>query len=64
MVERFEKVVTATETKPKLFIEVQRPAVKLVEIKPPQPRQVDDDWFELLDVGEKVSGILLLPQPG
>ncbi|XP_074539406.1 uncharacterized protein LOC141800641 isoform X1 [Halichoeres trimaculatus] len=55
VVERFVDVVTATETKPRLYVEDLRPAVQLVEIKPPQPRQVDDDWFVLLDVAEKAS---------
>lgn len=51
-------VVAATVTKPKFIMEDMRPPVKLVEVKPPQPRQVDDDWFVLLDVAAKKSGIL------
>lgn len=31
--------------------------LKMVAIKPPGQRQVDDDWFELLDVAPKASGI-------
>lgn len=31
--------------------------LKMVEIKPPGQRQVDDDWFVLLDVAPKASGI-------
>ncbi|XP_042345169.1 uncharacterized protein LOC121945189 isoform X2 [Plectropomus leopardus] len=54
VVERIVNVVAATEPKPKLMMEDVRPPVKLVEIKPPQPRQVDDDWFVLLDVAAKV----------
>lgn len=52
-------VVAATEPKPKFIMEDVRPPVKLVEIKPPHPRQVDDDWFMLLDVAAKAPGILL-----
>ncbi|XP_035528044.1 uncharacterized protein LOC118335725 [Morone saxatilis] len=51
--ERIVHVVAATEPKPKFIMEDVRPPVKLVEIKPPQPRQVDDDWFVLLDVAAK-----------
>ncbi|XP_041648442.1 uncharacterized protein LOC121513033 isoform X2 [Cheilinus undulatus] len=49
-VERFVDVVT-----PKFSMEEVKPAVKLVEIEPVQPRQLDDDWFVLLDVAEKTS---------
>lgn len=31
--------------------------LKMVAIKPPRQRQVDDDWFVLLDVAPKASGI-------
>jgi len=34
--------------------------VKLSEVKPSHPRQVDGDWFVLLDAAAKVPGILLL----
>ncbi|XP_044063520.1 uncharacterized protein LOC122881404 isoform X14 [Siniperca chuatsi] len=47
--------VAATEPKPKFILEDVRPPVKSVEIKPPHPRQVDDDWFVLLDVAEKAQ---------
>ncbi|KAI3360936.1 hypothetical protein L3Q82_013144, partial [Scortum barcoo] len=50
---RIVDVVAPTEPKPKFIMEDLRPPVKLVEIKPPQPRQVDDDWFVLLDVAAK-----------
>lgn len=43
---------------PKLIMEDARPPVKLVELKPPQPRQVDDDWFVLRDVAATSPGIL------
>lgn len=59
VVKRVVDVVAATEPKPKFIMEDVRPPVKLVEIKPPQPRQVDDDWFALLDVEAKAPGILL-----
>lgn len=58
VVRRIVDVMPATKPKP-VIIEDVRPSVKLVEIKPPQPRQVDDDWFVLLDVAAKVPGILL-----
>ncbi|KAE8288678.1 Protein 4.1 [Larimichthys crocea] len=54
-VKRIVDVVAATVTKPKFIMEDMRPPVKLVEVKPPQPRQVDDDWFVLLDVAVKKS---------
>ncbi|KAG8010144.1 Protein 4.1 [Nibea albiflora] len=54
-VKRIADVVAATETKPKFIMEDMRPPVKSVEIKPPQPRQVDDDWFVLLDVAAEKS---------
>nr|XP_057940697.1 uncharacterized protein LOC131137133 isoform X3 [Doryrhamphus excisus] len=44
---------------PKYTIEDTRPPVKFVEIKPPQPREVDDDWFALLDAAEKAP----VPEP-
>nr|XP_033496144.1 uncharacterized protein LOC117265653 isoform X2 [Epinephelus lanceolatus] len=53
VVRRIVDVMPATKPKP-VIIEDMRPSVKLVEIKPPQPRQVDDDWFVLLDVAAKV----------
>lgn len=31
--------------------------LKMVAIRPPHQRQVDDDWFVLLDVAPKSSGI-------
>nr|XP_029133798.1 uncharacterized protein LOC109986625 isoform X5 [Labrus bergylta] len=55
VVERFVDVVAAAEQKPKLFMEDVKHAVKFVEIEAPQPRQVDDDWFVLLDVAERTS---------
>lgn len=42
---------------PKLIVEDESPPVKMVAIKPPRPQQVDDDWFVLLDVAPKSSGI-------
>lgn len=59
VLERVVDVVAATEPKPKFIMEDVRPPVKLVEIEPPHPRQVDDDWFVLLDVAAKEPGILL-----
>ncbi|XP_034553554.1 titin-like [Notolabrus celidotus] len=55
VVERFVEVVAATEPKPKLYMEEERPAVKMVEIEPQRQRLVDDDWFVLLDVAEKAT---------
>lgn len=43
---------------PKLIMEDARPPVKVADIKPPQPRQVDDDWFVLLDAAARSPGIL------
>ncbi|XP_027142929.1 titin isoform X3 [Larimichthys crocea] len=54
-VKRIVDVVAATVTKPKFIMEDMKPPVKLAEVKPPQPRQVDDDWFVLLDVAVKKS---------
>ncbi len=59
MADRIVDVVTVTEPKPKFIMQDMRPPVKLVETEPPRPRQVDDDWFVLLDVAAKESGILL-----
>ncbi|XP_036930189.1 uncharacterized protein LOC119006009 isoform X12 [Acanthopagrus latus] len=56
VVERVVDVVAAKTVpvpKPAFIMEDLRPTVKLVETKPPQPRQVDDDWFVLLDVATK-----------
>ncbi|MEQ2157295.1 hypothetical protein GOODEAATRI_000378 [Goodea atripinnis] len=45
------------EPKPKSIVEgLRAPAVTLANL--PQPRHVDDDWFELLDVAVKVSDFL------
>ncbi|CAJ1061675.1 titin-like [Xyrichtys novacula] len=52
-VERFVDVVAAAEPKSKPYMEDFRPAVRLTEVEPPKPRQVDDDWFVLLRVAEK-----------
>lgn len=52
--------VTPIERKQKILMEDVRPPVKFVEIKPPQPREVDDDWFVLLDVAAKEPGILTI----
>lgn len=59
VVERFVDIVAPTKPKPKFIVEDVKPAVTL-EIKPPQSPVVDDDWFVLLDVAEKLPGILLL----
>lgn len=62
VVERVVDVVAAKTVpvpKPAFIMEDLRPTVKLVETKPPQPRQVDDDWFVLLDVATKAPGIQL-----
>lgn len=59
VVERIVGVVAATEPKPKFILEDMRPPMKLVEITPPHPRQVDDDWLGLLNVAVKAPGILL-----
>ncbi|CAK6960487.1 uncharacterized protein LOC128367095 [Scomber scombrus] len=45
--------VAPIEPKQKIIMKELRPPVKFVEIKPPQPREVDDDWFVLLDVAAK-----------
>lgn len=45
-------------TEPQFIMEDVRPPMKLAEIKPPHPGQVDDDWFVLLDVAAKSPGIL------
>lgn len=42
---------------PKLIVGDEMSPLKMVEIKPPRQRQVDDDWFVLLDVAPKASGI-------
>lgn len=60
VVERIVDMVSNTGPTQKFIMEDVRPPVKLVEIKPPQPRRVDDDWCVLLDVAQKVPGILLL----
>ncbi|XP_039662864.1 titin-like isoform X6 [Perca fluviatilis] len=54
VVERIVDVVAVTEPKPKFIMEDVRPPVKLVEMKPSHPRQVDDDWFVQLNVAAKV----------
>lgn len=59
VVERTVRVAAAAEPKPKFIMQDVQPAVKLVEMKPPHPRQVDDDWFVLLDVAARAPGILL-----
>ncbi|XP_070690933.1 uncharacterized protein [Pempheris klunzingeri] len=53
VVGRIVDVVAAIEPKPQFIMEDVKPSVKLVEIKPPHPRQVDDDWFGLFDVAAK-----------
>lgn len=45
-------------TEPKLIMEDVRPPMKLAEIKPAHPGQLDDNWFVLLDVAAKSPGIL------
>ncbi|XP_029307448.1 uncharacterized protein LOC115021278 isoform X4 [Cottoperca gobio] len=55
VVERIVDVVTATEPKLKVTLEDVRPPVKSVEIKPSHQRQMDDDWFALLDVAAKAA---------
>ncbi|XP_035988352.1 titin homolog isoform X7 [Fundulus heteroclitus] len=53
-VQRVVEIAVPSEPKPKSIMEdLREPAVTLVN--PPQPRHVDDDWFELLDVAAKVS---------
>lgn len=63
LVERAQGVVRTIERKLSVILEDMRPPEGVVEvssvvIKPPQPREVDDDWFELLDVALQVPGIL------
>ncbi|XP_028280977.1 uncharacterized protein LOC114448296 isoform X4 [Parambassis ranga] len=53
VVERIVDIVAPTKPKPKFLMEDVKPAVTL-EIKPPQSPVVDDDWFVLLDVAEKL----------
>ncbi|KAM3614095.1 uncharacterized protein V6R79_010151 [Siganus canaliculatus] len=53
VVQRVLDVVAAAEPKPEFILEDMRPPVKLVEVKPAAPRQVDDDWFVLLDIAAK-----------
>nr|XP_049587102.1 uncharacterized protein LOC125975506 isoform X3 [Syngnathus scovelli] len=48
MVKNVEVATVAKEIKQKARVEETRPPVKLVEIKP-QPREMDDDWFVLLN---------------
>ncbi|KAM4568434.1 uncharacterized protein V3H82_012629 isoform 3-T4 [Fundulus diaphanus] len=53
-VQRVVEIAVPSEPKPKSVMEdLREPAVTLVNL--PQPRHVDDDWFELLDVAAKVS---------
>ncbi|XP_076016727.1 uncharacterized protein LOC143008737 isoform X3 [Genypterus blacodes] len=54
LVARIPYVVAAAEPKQKLLMPDMRPPVVMVERKPPQPREVDDDWFVLLEVAEKL----------
>lgn len=65
LIERAQDVVPTIEPKPSVILENMRPPEEFVElssveIKPPQPREMDGDWFELLDVAPKVPGILPL----
>ncbi|KAM9309479.1 uncharacterized protein KZ484_025542 isoform 3-T5 [Pholidichthys leucotaenia] len=53
VVERVVDIVAPIEPKPKFIMEDTRLSVQSVEIKPPLPRKVDDDWFVLFDVAEK-----------
>ncbi|XP_034731209.1 uncharacterized protein LOC117946871 isoform X15 [Etheostoma cragini] len=53
-VERIVDVGAATEPKPIFILEDVRSPVKLVEMKPSHPRQIDDDWFVHLNVAAKV----------
>ncbi|XP_054636954.1 uncharacterized protein LOC129184736 [Dunckerocampus dactyliophorus] len=59
VVEHIVDVVALKGPKPKYSVEDARPPVKFVEIKPPWPREVEDDWFVLLDVAEKAP----VPEP-
>ncbi|XP_047217115.1 uncharacterized protein LOC124865762 isoform X12 [Girardinichthys multiradiatus] len=53
-VQRVVETPIPIEPKPKSIVEgLRAPAVTLANL--PQPRHVDDDWFELLDVAVKVS---------
>ncbi|XP_029927918.1 titin-like isoform X2 [Myripristis murdjan] len=52
-VERVQDVVAVLKPKQEVLVEVVRQPQVVVEIKPPQPRKVDDDWFVLLDVPAK-----------
>ncbi|KAM4601150.1 uncharacterized protein ACJ7VT_020965 isoform 2-T2 [Polymixia lowei] len=57
-----QDVVPAIEPKRKVVVEDVRShevlmKVSSVEIQPPQPRAVDDDWFVLLDVAAKVPAL-------
>lgn len=58
-VERVQDVVAVLEPKQEVLVEVVREPQVIVEIKPPQPRKVDDDWFVLLDVPAKTPGTAL-----
>lgn len=53
VVEHIVDRVSDTEPAQSILMEDVRLHVKLVEMKPPQPRKVDD-WFVLLDVARKV----------
>lgn len=58
VVQRVVCVTPPAETKPTIVTEVVRPRVTSVDL--PQSREVDDDWFVLLDVAAEGSGTLLL----
>ncbi|XP_032374153.1 uncharacterized protein LOC116690995 isoform X6 [Etheostoma spectabile] len=53
-VERIVDEVAVTEPKPIFILEDVRSPVKLVEMKPSLPKQIDDDWFVHLNVAAKV----------
>ncbi|KAM7420588.1 hypothetical protein PAMA_015018 [Pampus argenteus] len=60
-VERIVDVVAPVEPKLKSIMKDVKSPVKFVAIEPPQPREVDDDWFVLLDVAAKVPVAVAQP---
>ncbi|KAM9852266.1 uncharacterized protein ACBR49_005367 isoform 2-T2 [Aulostomus maculatus] len=63
VVERYVDVVAETQLTQKFITEDLRPSVKLVEVKPLQPRKLDDDWFVLLDVAIKAPASMAPVEP-
>lgn len=58
MIQPVLTVAPPTKPKPTVVMEDVRAPAALVN--PPQLRKVDDDWFVLLEITAKVSGILPL----